>query len=72
MKNQYVPVTLDGKKVGIAMVDNGRLLIQVHSEVFRPKLWGTASNTGIESVSIDRLEDSEVTLTIHQDSESGR
>lgn len=72
MKNAYIPITLEGKQVGVAMIDNGRLLLHIRDGRLREKLWGSANNPGFTEVVLDAVTESDSQFTIYNNPESAR
>ena len=65
MKHAYIPVMLEGKRVGSAYIDADRLLVSVHDKSLKELLWNDRLLT---NVSIDIPGSG--SLTIHPVKES--
>lgn len=65
MKHVYIPVMMEGKKVGTAHIEAGRLLVSVNDNSIKNLLWGDQLLTNV-SIEIPGRG----SLTIHPDNES--
>lgn len=63
MKYRFFPVMLNGKKIGVAQIENDRLLVNIHNKLIRDVVIGDVLN----HVSVEIVDQETTTLTIHNE-----
>lgn len=51
-KAQYIPIELDGVRIGTGMIQNHQLVLNVQDKRHRQALWGEAEDRILERISI--------------------
>lgn len=63
MKYRFFPVMLDGVKIGVAQIENGRLNINIQNGLYRDIVIGDT----LTHVSVAIVDENTTNLTIHNE-----